>query len=216
MARTQKKPQSDKAEKPKALPKKVQDLLGEQDGKSCFVVMPFGRTSEEEDWFAGWYEQVIQPGVEDAGYKPRLSAAEERPNAISDEIRAHLAYDEMVVVDLGGRRAEDEPNPNVMYELGIRHAIGTPLVIMVWKDQKLPFDVSQQRAVMERRSMKTIPKNRKKLTSFIKRAEQGSFYRPMEELQRFATLEAVADNPDQNEVLRSLTEAVQNMQQQLV
>ena len=33
---------------------------------------------------------VIEPAVETAGYQPILSAAEELPNAINDEIRAHL------------------------------------------------------------------------------------------------------------------------------
>ena len=40
-----------------------------------------------------------------------MAAAEEQPGAINDEIRAHLALDEMVVVDLGGMRPEDDPNP---------------------------------------------------------------------------------------------------------
>jgi hypothetical protein len=57
----------------------------------------------------------------------------------------------MVIVDLGGRHPEDPPNPNVMYELGIRHAFGLPLVIMAWEGQKLPFDVSNQRAITARR-----------------------------------------------------------------
>ena len=108
----------------------------------CFIVMPFGRDTSEQKWFRGWFEVVVKPAVIEAGLDPRLSAAEEQPGAINDEIRAHLALDPMVVVDLGGSEPEEEPNPNVMYELGIRHALGLPLVMMAWKGQRLPFDVT--------------------------------------------------------------------------
>src|SRR3954466_10487539 len=94
--------------------------------RHCFIVMPFGRDTAEQKWFRGWYEVVIKPAIIEAGYEPKLSAAEEQPGAINDEIRTHLALDPMVVVDLGGAEPEDEPNPNVMYELGIRHALGLP------------------------------------------------------------------------------------------
>ena len=66
----------------------------------------------------------------------------------------------MVIVDLGGRNPDDAPNPNVMYELGIRHAFGLPLVIMAWEGQRLPFDVSNQRAIMTRRDFMDIEPTR--------------------------------------------------------
>jgi hypothetical protein len=95
--------------------------------KHCFIVMPYGRSPEEIHWFRGWYEVVIRAAVIDAGYEPILAATEDRPNAINDEIRTHLAFDPMVVVDLGGMSHLVEPNPNVMYELRIRHALNLPL-----------------------------------------------------------------------------------------
>ena len=103
--------------------------------KHCFVVMPFGRDREEKKWFRGWYEVVIEPAVRSSGLEPVLSASEEQPSAINDEIRAHLTFDPMVVVDLGCIRPDDPPNPNVMYELGIRHAFGLPLVIMATRTE---------------------------------------------------------------------------------
>ena|ERR1051325_9071419 len=126
----------------------------------CFVVMPFGRDSDEIRWFQGWYHTVIEPVIVAARYTPILSASEDQPGAINDEIRAHLVFDPMVIVDLGGRNPDDAPNPNVMYELGIRHAFGLPLVIMAWEGQRLPFDVSNQRAIMTRRDFMDIEPTR--------------------------------------------------------
>src|SRR3954452_11812649 len=85
----------------------------------CFVVMPFGRSPDEQRWFRGWYQTVIEPAIASSGLEPILSASEDHPAAINDEIRAHLVFDAMVVVDLGGITSDDLPNPNVMYELGI-------------------------------------------------------------------------------------------------
>ena len=125
------------------------DIANPQDDTKgdCFIVMPFGRTDEEIEWFAGWYEVAIEPAVVQAGYDPVLAASEEKPNAINDEIRQHLALDPMVVVDLGGMHPDDAPNPNVMYELGIRHAMNLPLVMLAWAKQKLPFDIANQRVI---------------------------------------------------------------------
>jgi hypothetical protein len=179
--------------------------------RHCFVVMPFGRDSAEQKWFKGWYEVVIRPAIADAGYEPKLSAAEEQPGAINDEIRAHLAFDSMVVVDLGGAEPEDDPNPNVMYELGIRHALSLPLVLMAWKGQRLPFDVSNQRIIIEDRDLVDLETNKKRLTAFIKAAEQGNYYKPMEAVGRTATISAASQALGEDSLLRALTEEIREL-----
>jgi ribosomal protein S25 len=179
--------------------------------KHCFIVMPYGRDSSEQKWFKGWYEVVIKPAVMDAGYEPKLSAAEEQPGAINDEIRAHLALDSMVVVDLGGAEPEEDPNPNVMYELGIRHALGLPLVMMAWKGQRLPFDVSNQRIIMEDRDLMDLETNRKRLIAFIHSAQQGNYYRPMDAVGRIATIAAASENLGEDSLLRALAYEVRDL-----
>ncbi len=179
--------------------------------RHCFVVMPFGRDSSEQKWFKGWYEVVIKPAIIEAGYEPKLAAAEEQPGAINDEIRAHLALDPMVVVDLAGVDPEDEPNPNVMYELGIRHALGLPLVMMAWKGQRLPFDVSNQRIIMEERDLVDLDVNRKRLVAFINAAQQGRYYRPMEAVGRIATIAAASESLGEDSLLRALAQEVRDL-----
>jgi hypothetical protein len=179
--------------------------------KHCFIVMPFGRDSSEQKWFRGWYEVVIKPAVIEAGFEPKLAAAEEQPGAINDEIRGHLALDAMVVVDLGGAEPEDEPNPNVMYELGIRHALGLPLVMMAWKGQRLPFDVSNQRIIMEERDLVDLETNRKRLITFIHAAQQGRYYRPMEAVSRIATIAAASESLGEDSLLRALAQEVRDL-----
>ncbi|MCA1592731.1 MAG: hypothetical protein LC754_08800, partial [Acidobacteria bacterium] len=179
--------------------------------KHCFIVMPFGRDATEQKWFRGWYEVVIKPAVLEAEYEAKLAADEEQPGAINDKIRTHLALDPMVVVDLGGAEPEDEPNPNVMYELGIRHALGLPLVIIAWKGQRLPFDVSNQRVITEDRDLIDLEQNKKRLISFIHAAQQGKYYRPMEAVGRHATIQAASDTLGEDSLLRALAQEVRDL-----
>jgi len=158
----------------------------------CFVAMPFGRSDEEVTWYTGWYRQAIEPAIVKTGFLPLIAVATESPVDITDEIREHLACDPMVIVDLGGATSVDEPNPNVMYELGIRHALGLPLVLLAWRNQRLPFDVNHQRVIMADRKMLYLDEVREKLCKFIESAMKGEFYRPMDVVKRSEQLRAAA------------------------
>lgn len=179
--------------------------------KSCFVVMPIGRSDEEKEHFSGWYQVTIEPAIVEAGLVPILSAANEQPNAINDEIRAHLALDPMVVVDLGGLTRDSEPNPNVMYELGIRHAFNLPHVIMAWEGQRLPFDIANQRVLMEGRKMKDVVTTRTRLSAFIREALAGNHYRPMDAVGRIATLSRAESQLGERSILRALVQEVREL-----
>ena len=178
----------------------------------CFVVMATGKSAEDRRWFQGWYREVIERAIVEAGYRPVLSVADNAPVAINDDIRARLAKDPMVVVDLGARTPPDDPNPNVMYELGIRHAFDLPVVIMANADQVLPFDVSGQRAVMESRDLDALQLNREKLVEAIQHARDGNYYKPMSAAGRAATLGRISD--DQPE-LRALVEQIQEIRAEM-
>ena len=177
----------------------------------CFIVMPFGRTSKERKWFKGWYEVVIKPAVASIGLKPVLSAAEEQPGAINDEMRAHLTFDPMVVVDLGGFDADAPPNPNVMYELGIRHALGLPPVMMSLEGQELPFDVSRQRVIIGERDLLNIETSKQKLSSFIQAAAEGKYYRPMDAVGRHAAIDYTVTTLDEGNLIGALAYEVRDL-----
>jgi hypothetical protein len=179
------------------------------------VVMPYGHDDDEIDWYTGWYQQVIYPAVVDCGYDPVLSANENRPNAINDDIRLHLAYDPMVVVDLGGVTADSLPNSNVMYEYGVRHALDLPLVAIAWKGQRLPFDVANQRIMMEKRRLIDINKNRERLIEFLRAARAGEYYKPMSNIARIAALDVASASLDQNTILGALVAEVRALREKV-
>jgi len=60
---------------------------------------------------------------------------------ITSQVIQHIVDDPLVIADLTGM------NPNVFYELAIRHAIRKPLVQIVNKGEKIPFDVAGMRTI---------------------------------------------------------------------
>jgi hypothetical protein len=174
----------------------------QKDAPLCFVAMPFGRTPEEAGIYKEWYEGVLAPAIKEAGYKPFLSAAQNAPIKITDDIRAHLVSDPMAVFDLAGLRVEDLPNPNVMYELGFRHAHDRPSVILGWSGQLLPFDISEQSAILEARAVGSIRRVHDRLVECIQNAAAGLYYKPMETVRRTERLDQATSGDEALVLLR--------------
>lgn len=111
-----------------------------------FVVMPFGKkkdqTSIVEINFDIIYEKAIKPAAEKAQVEV-IRADEERSGGIIHiPMFERLLLAEIVIADLTIQ------NPNVYYELGIRHCSRPRSTILIFaKENNLPFDVGIVRAI---------------------------------------------------------------------
>ena len=118
----------------------------------------------------------------------------------------------MAVVDIGGASPDDAPNPNVWYELGVRHAFGKPAVIMGWKGQTVPFDVKDQRALLEDRTPNHFQRNRDRLADFVGEAEGGNYHKPIESVAQVAQVSGALSA---DKALQVLAETVFEMRDEL-
>lgn len=114
----------------------------------CFVVMPFGqkRDPQRPDQgpidFDTIYRRAIKPAIEDAGLSPIRADEETTLGTIHKPMFERLLLSDCVVADL------TIPNPNVFYELGVRHAARHNTTLPIFANHaQLPFDVALLRAL---------------------------------------------------------------------
>jgi hypothetical protein len=111
----------------------------------CFVIMPYGKsgTQEFED-YRTVYEIIIKKPILDAGFECKRGDEIPDYGPIPEQIKKMLMEADLVVADLSGR------NPNVFYELGFRHALGSPSISISNDLDGLPFDVATYRTILYR------------------------------------------------------------------
>jgi tetratricopeptide (TPR) repeat protein len=154
----------------------------------CFVLMPFGTkkdpASQIEINFDAVYEQAVRPGIEGAEMEA-IRADEERTGGIIHKpMFERLLLSEFAVADL------TTGNPNVYYELGVRHAVRPSTTLAIFADQqRIPFDLNYLRAVPYRlgESARFGPKEAGELASQLTRR--------LEQLRELGRKESAVDSP---------------------
>jgi len=122
--------------------------------RTCFVIMPFGEKEVVDDKgvkrmvnFDSIYDGIFAPAIrvvtlpEGGNLEARRTDRDFFTSDISQDMFEYLEYSRIALTDLSGL------NPNVMYELGVRHrARPAGTVIFRQLSAKLPFDITQIKA----------------------------------------------------------------------
>lgn len=107
----------------------------------CFVVAPIGAAeSEERKRSDQVLRHLIKRALEPEYFVERADHID-RPGIITVQIVQRIFDADLVVADLTAR------NPNVYYELAIRHAAWKPAIHIISRGQDIPFDVQDMRVV---------------------------------------------------------------------
>lgn len=115
--------------------------------KKCFVIAPFGEeNTPKRKNFEQLLEYVIEPVAKPLGFQVLHSLDIYQPGNITNQILKHLLEDDLVIADLTGH------NPNVFYELAVRHCYKKPVIHIIEHDQIIPFHVASDRTIYINRS----------------------------------------------------------------
>jgi hypothetical protein len=130
----------------------------ENNQKYCFVITPIG-SANSDTWTKanGLIEAVIKPVLQDLGYKVEAAHHINSSGSITNQIIEKLLDSELVVANLSGL------NPNVMYELAVRHAKRLPVISLAENGTKLPFDIQAERTIFYNDSMSGVEDLKPKL-----------------------------------------------------
>jgi hypothetical protein len=97
--------------------------------KTAFVIMPFDETHEN------YYKIIYSPALSRAGFNPVKANSSYSANPVLDEIKRLILECDIVLCEISTN------NPNVLYELGMAHAIGKPAIIISKSNAEIPFDL---------------------------------------------------------------------------
>ena len=143
--------------------------LSMADKKDCFVVSPIGRQDTEVREHADQtLTHIIKPVFNSKNYTVVRADEIDNSGVISTQIVQRLISADIVVADLS------YGNPNVYYELALRHAIRKPFIHMSKDVDSISFDISHNRTIIfNRTNLDSVAKAKDKLSRQIDEIETG-------------------------------------------
>ncbi|MGD0598774.1 MAG: hypothetical protein ABR988_03060 [Terriglobales bacterium] len=142
--------------------------------KICFYITPIGEEASEERRHADFFmEYIVKPAVKEFNLEVVRADQMGKPGMIGKQVVEHILKARLVVADLSFH------NPNVFYELCLRHTTRLPTVQIKRTEDKLPFDLNQYRTIsIETRDAYTlVPKlqtHTAEVANQVRRALQDS------------------------------------------
>jgi transcriptional regulator with XRE-family HTH domain len=139
--------------------------FGQGDGRVCFVISPIGKEGTEAyKNFKEVLDHIIKPAIAASGYELQVLRADEieKPGSFIKDILRGVLDSFVVIADL------TDQNPNVFYELGVRHS-RSPRTILIAQDiEFVPSDLREYRVIVYERSFEGAIKFSDRLAKYLK------------------------------------------------
>jgi hypothetical protein len=126
-------------------------MVVKSSNKKCFIITPIGSNDSEIRRHAdGVIDSAIEPVLKEIDFDLFVSHRMSNPGSITRQILSHIIEDDLVIANLTSL------NPNVMYELAVRHAVRKPVILICEEGTKLPFDITDERTIFYVNDMKGV------------------------------------------------------------
>ena len=137
--------------------------------KNCFVIMPFSSTTSihTENYWNDFYS-VIREEMELQNYI--CNRSETGPHNILKDVINNLYESDFVIAVL------TDKNPNVWYELGIRHSLSNGTLMLIEDGQKIEFDISGYGLIKYNDDISLATKLRKGITTYLSKLKLNKYF----------------------------------------
>ncbi|TKI22569.1 hypothetical protein FC683_26635 [Bacillus cereus] len=134
--------------------------------KTCFIITPIGDDQSDIRRAAdGVIDAVITPELLKIGFSEENIKVAHRmanPGSINQQVIECILESDLAIANL------TTLNPNVMYELAIRHAVRKPVIQLIQKGtKKLPFDIIEERTIFYEDDMSGVMELSKDLGAML-------------------------------------------------
>jgi len=144
--------------------------MGKEKGtRTCFVIAPIGKENSDVRLRSDQVlKHIINPAANDCGYETVRADQISEPGLITSQVIQHVVDDPLVIADLTGW------NPNVFYELSLRHALKKPVVQIIQANENIPFDISASRTIfVDHHDLDSVAKAKEEIVRQIKAVEKN-------------------------------------------
>lgn len=139
----------------------------EENKNFCFIVTPIGsRNSAIRREIDGLINNVLGPVLNGRGYSYEAAHQISDTGSITRQVIKKILDADLVIANLS------DLNPNVMYEIGIRHCARKPIIVIARDGAELPFDLSDERTIYYQNDIAGVEEFKAELDAMIPFAEK--------------------------------------------
>ncbi len=158
--------------------------------KECFIICPIGAEDSDVRRRADrLLNHVLAPVLEKNGYAAVRSDQIAKVGLITSQIINAIIESPLVIADLTGS------NPNVFYELALRHASRKPYIQLISKGEEIPFDIGAVRTIeLDLADLDSVEKAKVQVERQIREFHKG--HKPDSPVSVASTASILQDNSD--------------------
>jgi hypothetical protein len=180
------------------------------DDKECFFISPIGEEgSDERDRSDKVIEYILEEALAEYDYTVTRADHMDEPGSITNQVIQKTTDSDLVIADLTGH------NPNVFYELAVRHATGEPYIQIIDSEESIPFDINDFRTVQYGLDVEAADNAISRIAEQVSKLEEDGqeFSNP---ISQSANLESLlsSDNPEEQQ-LGKIAESVSRIDRRL-
>lgn len=139
----------------------------------CFIITPIGDDTDPiRRHIEGIIDAALRPALEDK-YDLVVAHRISEPGSITKQIITEIYSAKLVVANLTNR------NPNVMYELALRHSLGKPVIMIAEKGTPLPSDIVMERTIFYKNDARGVIELRESIAAAEKEIDYDKTESPI-------------------------------------